>query len=564
MPRGRSATSVHTDSSDMDLDGIAETEMGKLQRQFRIMEGDRQAYSVQSQELLRKQRLEMEKLREEQAELQKRLRVSQSDVHRLSAGQHTQQLRTLLANSDQLQEDMQQQRLLQAELEKEILNVEKKLAELRKAEVNASDTQKSLVRHTQKAKRTLENKLDRALVRFNQQLTRNGELREELETLRVERLNFQQLQRRLNKELQDVRKEIGEVISTSTAAYDARLEAQSKMMMMKEKGVKDLVQYSSEVKELERVIAHEQNLKEFMTTKCSERSSQDTQEFRRRQEMKEQRRTDSGEVTVETLDDVFQRIQKVTGEEDLEKLVTRFLEVEDKNFALFNYVNEQNTQAEMIRDEINQIKEEMERLRVEGLRQAEEHHAARRQVEQQQREVETEALECESQASAISKVLDQIKTGVSRIFVQIHCERALVEDWLDSSSRIRDAGIMSCLSLVEQKASQLLTLQAFLNSKDLEKDYDPKMVAQFLLGQNPDLRREDVVIQPAGTGEDNDTEESLLTDDDDRPLTQEELRQRVMNVVLRKEGGLYTERGREDKFSKLNSLRSQRHQSLEL
>ena len=35
---------------------IAETEMGKLQRQFRIMDGDRQAYTIQSQELIRKQR----------------------------------------------------------------------------------------------------------------------------------------------------------------------------------------------------------------------------------------------------------------------------------------------------------------------------------------------------------------------------------------------------------------------------------------------------------------------------------------------------------------------------
>lgn len=84
MPRGRSANSVRSDSSDLDFDGIGmqmqwlliiknyyhadecfyatsclcpvETEMEKLQRQFRIMERDRQAYSIQSQEKIRKQR----------------------------------------------------------------------------------------------------------------------------------------------------------------------------------------------------------------------------------------------------------------------------------------------------------------------------------------------------------------------------------------------------------------------------------------------------------------------------------------------------------------------------
>lgn len=54
-----------------------------------------------------------------------------------------------------------------------------------------------------------------------------------------------------------------------------RVEAQSKMTMMKEKAEKDLAQYNAEMKELERVIAQEFSLKEFMTTKCSERSEQD-------------------------------------------------------------------------------------------------------------------------------------------------------------------------------------------------------------------------------------------------------------------------------------------------
>lgn len=54
-----------------------------------------------------------------------------------------------------------------------------------------------------------------------------------------------------------------------------RVEAQSKMTMMKEKAVKDLAQYNAEMKELERVIEHESNLKDFMSTKCRERTGQE-------------------------------------------------------------------------------------------------------------------------------------------------------------------------------------------------------------------------------------------------------------------------------------------------
>ncbi|KAK3536339.1 hypothetical protein QTP86_006369 [Hemibagrus guttatus] len=252
-----------------------EAEMSKLQRQFRIMEGDRQAYSVQSQELTRKQRLEIEKLLKEHEELQKNLCVSESQSRKQADTHYTQQLRALLNRRDELDEQLERERLSQAELEREIQYIQKKLEELRKGDVGTFHRQKSQVLHIQKATRTLENKLDRALIRFNQQLAKNSQLREELETLRVERVRFQQLHHKLDKELQEIRREIGDVISMSTAAYDARVEAQTKMTMMKEKAVKDLAQYNAEMKELERLIAHEQRLKDFMATKCNERTELD-------------------------------------------------------------------------------------------------------------------------------------------------------------------------------------------------------------------------------------------------------------------------------------------------
>ncbi|KAM4613743.1 coiled-coil domain-containing protein 114 [Polymixia lowei] len=539
MPRGKSATSAHSDSSEMDFDGIAETEMAKLQRQFRIMEGDRQAYSIQSQEHIRKQRQEIEKLQKEQEELQRSLRVSENVSRRQQDSEDTQRLRTLLEQRDVLEEEFESERQCQKELEKEISNMKKKLAELRKGEVGTSDTQRLQARRTQKAIRTLENKLDRALIRFNEQLTKNSHLREELETLRVERVRFQQLHHRLDKELQDIRKGIGEMINLSTAAYDARVEAQSKMTMMKEKAVKELAQYNAEMKELEWVLAHERVLKEFMTTKCSERTGQDEgQEMGRRQlsELKEQKRLDSGEESVDTLEEVFERIQKVTGEDNLDMLVTRFIQVEDRNFALFNFVNEQNNEAEALRDQVSQIQGETEQFRVEGLQQEQEHQALLREIDERQRKTESQAGEYQKQSGIVSEVLDQIKTAVNGIFSKMECDRLVIEDMLGSSAGIRENNIMSHLALVEQKTNELLTMQAFLCSKDIDKSYNPKDLAKFLLGQNPDMLRQSIIIQPPVTGEDYYTEESPLTDDEERPLSQRELRQRIMKGVLRREG----------------------------
>uniref|UniRef100_A0A7N8Y7Z9 Outer dynein arm docking complex subunit 1 n=1 Tax=Mastacembelus armatus TaxID=205130 RepID=A0A7N8Y7Z9_9TELE len=533
MPRGRSATSAHSDSSEMDSDGT-ESEIAKLQRQFRIMEGDRQAYNIQAREQIRKQQQEIDKLLKEQEELHRNLGACKSMIRQQQDSEDTQSLRTLLEQRDMLEEELEKEKQCQKDLEKEISAMELKLLDLRKGETSTSDTQRSEVWRTQKATRTLEYKLNRASTRFNEQLTKNSHLREELQTLHIERARFQQLHNRLEKELQQLRKKIGEIINLSTTAYDARVEAQSKMTMMREKAVKDLAQYNIEMKELERVIAHECILKDFMTTKCSERTGQDDSHemgHRRSSEVKEQRRMDSGEASLDALEEVFERIQTVTGEDNLDVLVTKFIQVEDRNFALFNFVNEQNNEIEALRDQISHIQGQMEQFRVENLQREQDHHFLLRDIDQQQKENESQAEDYEIQANIISKILDEIKTGVNSIFSKMECDRSVIDELLGSSTGISDNNVMSYLGLVEQKTNELLTIQAFLNSKDLEKDYNPKDLAKFLLGQNPDLLQ-NISIQPPINSVEYDEEESPVTDEEERPLSQGELRRIIMKEVL--------------------------------
>ncbi|KAG8540602.1 hypothetical protein GDO81_018949, partial [Engystomops pustulosus] len=168
-----------------------------------------------------------------------------------------------------------------------------------------------------------------ALTKFNLQLSKNSKMREEIDILRIERSRFDQLYKRLEKELLQTRKEIGIVIDESSAAYDARDEAQTKMLQMKERAEKDLNQHTAEIKELQRIIDHDRRLKEFMGTKTQERSiSEEVLDARRRREKEEQERKkrDPTEDTIETYEQAFQQIQSVTGEDDLDILVNKFIE----------------------------------------------------------------------------------------------------------------------------------------------------------------------------------------------------------------------------------------------
>lgn len=59
--------------------------------------------------------------------------------------------------------------------------------------------------------------------------------------------------------------------------------------------------------------------------------------------------------TVDSYEAAFQRIREITNEEDIDRIVCQFIEVEDENFALFNFVNDQNNRIEYLQDEIDEV-----------------------------------------------------------------------------------------------------------------------------------------------------------------------------------------------------------------
>ncbi|XP_063798839.1 outer dynein arm-docking complex subunit 1 isoform X1 [Pseudophryne corroboree] len=538
MPNRRPASSIRSDSSDVDLEGMADSELAKLQRMFRLKEGQRQATATGKQEQIRRQLAEMNALEKERDELLKNLRISESRSNQ-SRDQNSQgKLHSLLEQKDELDEQLALEKQTISDLEQEIKSWEKKNSDQRKQVRASSGSAKQNVQ-SQKNVKVMENRLDRALTRFNLQLSKNAKMREELDILRIERSRFDQLYRKLEKELLQTRKEISTVIDESSAAYDARDEAQTKMLQMKERAEKDLNQHTAEIKELQRIIDHDRRLKEFMGIKTQERSiSEEVLDARRRREKEaiERKKRDPTEETIETYEQAFQQIQAVTGESNLDILVNRFIEVEDRNFALFSYVNEQNNEKERLTEQIAEIKRDIEEFKAQGVCLEQEHRSILKNIEDKEEEAVKKADVYEQQLKGVMKVLDQLKTGVDSLFRNTNCDRSVLDEMLGSSSSIREANIMQYLGIIEQKTNELLAAQSFLDSKNYDKPYDPQETARVLLGQLEDMRPPVFDIQPPTTGDEYDSDsESPTVDEDERPLTHAELRERIMRGVLKKE-----------------------------
>ena len=88
--------------------------------------------------------------------------------------------------------------------------------------------------------------------------------------------------------------------------------------------------------ELMRQLDHDTALKKFLLDKAQERTEMAEGRANERKKNFEEKSERQAEKTLKEYLTAFKDIQKITGEDRTEKLVERFIEMEDQNFAMFS------------------------------------------------------------------------------------------------------------------------------------------------------------------------------------------------------------------------------------
>lgn len=91
-----------------------------------------------------------------------------------------------------------------------------------------------------------------------------------------------------------------------------------------------------EYKELLRQLDHDTSLKKFLLGKAEERWEQAEEQIQQRKQNFEDRQESSAATTLNEYKKAFDDVRKITGATEAEELITQFVKMEDKNFALFN------------------------------------------------------------------------------------------------------------------------------------------------------------------------------------------------------------------------------------
>eukprot|EP01052_Picozoa_sp_SAG31_P030701 SAG31_NODE_3171_length_4590_cov_5.721443_6_plen_279_part_00 len=206
----------------------------------------------------------MDKLKRDNETLKEELALETKQAMQSNSSAAAAQIAKLQDQADTYTRKIEMEKRRIDELDKQIAIMQKNILEQRKkmGGVNAAKDNHAQI---QKQIKILENRLDKALVKFNEALAHNKQLRETIDNLRRERVVFDQIYKKLERELAEKRKEMASIIEAANDAYEARDQAQEEMQKLKERADEEQEQFAAEWKELGKLIEEDRKRKsEFM------------------------------------------------------------------------------------------------------------------------------------------------------------------------------------------------------------------------------------------------------------------------------------------------------------
>ena len=138
-------------------------------------------------------------------------------------------------------------------LQKAVRQMTKKILDKRRTigGVNAAKEKQGVIH---KQIRILENRLDKALVKFNEALAYNKELRRQIDNLRRERFMFDKIYKKLEEELREKKNQMATIIELSNQAYEARDGAQLEIAAIQQSMAKDRAEFEEKMDNFNSII----------------------------------------------------------------------------------------------------------------------------------------------------------------------------------------------------------------------------------------------------------------------------------------------------------------------
>lgn len=409
------------------------------------------------------------------------------------------------------------------------IEAEKKKIEELEAKISTATGDPHAVRENHrmltKQIKLLENRLAKALEKFNEQLAKNKKIRNEIDEYRKERVVYDGIYKKLEKELHAKKKEMAAIIENAKESYAKRDKAKNELNNLKKIVHKEKVEFEREWAELGQLMEEDKLLKQIPQKKIPKKSEPKKVEIIQKKE--ETKKSTLTNQQVETYEDTFQQILKQTGVSSMTELIDLFQSIEEKNFSLFNSINDINSDIEITELNIAETKLEIEKYKGQGVSTDTQRKKILKELEDKLARTEGKADEYEAKQQAAQKVINQLKTGIHSIFSRLGCASSFEE--MLGNQGVTEANMMQYLEIIEQRTTDILqTYAASQAAASARADLSSTSPLDHGVVQPaaPRLSVQPPTLDDFSSGDDSDQ------DDDERPLTREELQRKTLRFGL--------------------------------
>ncbi|XP_059109163.1 coiled-coil domain-containing protein 63 [Peromyscus eremicus] len=531
----RKVSVVLPELSEKAKEQLAEAELRKLRQQFRKMVESRKSFNFRNQRMIANQYKEIENLKAEQAETTLLLSLMKSPKNLDLNQKNFMELRFLLQTKGDYEALITSMKVLLGELDDKIVQMERKISNQRQIFLKTQEANNP--RKLQKQIHILETRLNLVTVHFDKMLTSNAQLRKDIEDLLFEKAAYDHVYQQLQRRLQTQKKTMNVAIEQSAQAYEQRVEAMARMAAMKDRQQKDISQYNLEIRELERLYAHETKLKSFLLVKLNDRTEFEEQAKKKGvAKVKKPGKKSKGE-SFESYEVAHLRLLKLAENGDLNQLTKDFLAKEEKNFARFTYVTELNNDMETMHKRTQRIQDDIINLRSQQQSSHEGTRSVLRQMEEKLRKTTEEADVYENKYKEMSKTLEYLKTSVEKLFKKINCDATEILGKLGETGKITDINLQQYFAIIEKKTNDLLILESFRRLQEAEGpdvDVPQPFVNPFWGGSALLKAPEPTKVMPPVFGLESFSDK---LEEVEHPLDHSSLRQLVLENYLQKDRG---------------------------
>lgn len=434
-----------------------------------------------------------------------------------------------------------------AELDAQIIKYQEQILEqkTRLGGVNAAQINNQLI---QKQIKVLDNRLDKSLTKFNETVAHNRELRAKIDEYRRERIVFDVIYKKIERDLHEKKKEMTAIINDSKNAYQTRDKSLSEMMTLQNHAEKERIDFESEFKELGDLIKQQQVTLEQLRLKQFERTNDDAVVATSASEERAGDLSSSmsnwgvgakgdkglaplSQEKIHSYEEMLLKIQEQTGIYDINELVSKFLEAEEQNFSLFNYVNDINSEIERLEHSISDMRNQIEKYRGQGMSSDTQRKKTIRDLEDKLAKTDKKSDEYETRFHVAVRTISQLKNGIQSIFTRINATQGSVDEMLGNQG-VTESNMMQYLGIIEQRTTEILQQYA---ASQIGLPNENALQFPTVIPAEGATKITPTVIpsyEDMSSGEDSEGEK------DERPLTRQELEKRTLKEFTRKAGVL--------------------------